>query len=110
MTPIPAPLSATIRWDDAERRARVSELLALDTPDVLKRTQMHGQVLEINTDQPEEVLLVLKNAKQAGTLPLDEVALYGAQVHAVVSDAERATATVLTARTNQLSNGSDSTS
>ena len=85
--------------DEAELCQRVGlmsqgSLIVLDTPDVLKRTQMHGQVLEINTDQPEEVLLTLKNAKQAGTLPLDEVALYGAQVHAVVPDAARAKDTI----------------
>ena len=31
---------------------------------------------------------VLLAAKEGGVLPLDEVALYGAQIHAVVPDAE----------------------
>jgi hypothetical protein len=31
---------------------------------------------------------ILKAAQQSGKLPLDEVALYGAQIHAVVPDAE----------------------
>jgi ABC-2 type transport system ATP-binding protein len=79
--------------DEAELCQRVGlmsqgRLVALDTPDALKQTQMHGQVLEINTDQPEQALLALKTAKRADNFPLEEVALYGAQVHAVVPDAE----------------------
>ncbi len=48
---------------------------------------MRGQVLEINTPSPDQVLRILKAAQQTRQLPLDEVALYGAQVHAVVPDA-----------------------
>ena len=63
-------------------------LVALDTPAHLKETQMRGQVLEINSPSPDQVLRCLKAAQQSHRIPLDEVALYGAQVHAVVPDAQ----------------------
>jgi hypothetical protein len=34
-------------------------------------------------------MAVLKTAQQSGKLPLDEVALYGAQIHAVIPDSEQ---------------------
>jgi ABC-2 type transport system ATP-binding protein len=79
--------------DEAELCQRVGfisqgRLLALDSPARLKETQMRGQVLEISSPAPEQVMRVLQGARSAGTLPLDEVALYGAQVHAVVPSAE----------------------
>jgi ABC-2 type transport system ATP-binding protein len=92
--------------DEAELCQRVGlmsqgRLVALGTPELLKQTRMRGQVLEINTAQPEQTLLALKNAQQAGTLPLDEVALYGAQVHAVVPNAENWKETIRTLLTDQ---------
>ena len=85
-------LVTTHYMDEAELCQRVGlmshgRLVALDTPDVLKKTQMRGQVLEINTDAPEQALLALRSAKQTHSLPLEEVALYGSQVHAAVLDA-----------------------
>jgi len=79
--------------DEAELCQRVGfinqgRLIALDTPSQLKETQMRGQVLEISTPVPNQVMRVLKAAQAAGLLPLEEVALYGAQVHAVVPVAE----------------------
>ncbi len=78
--------------DEAELCQRVGfisqgRLLALDTPARLKETQMHGQVLEISTATPDLAMRALKEAQAAGRLPLDEVALYGAQIHAVVPSA-----------------------
>ena len=86
-------LVTTHYMDEAELCQRVGfisqgRLLALDTPDQLKRTQMRGHVIEINTLQPDRAMRVLKAAQSAGSLPLDEVALYGAQIHAVVPSAE----------------------
>jgi ABC-2 type transport system ATP-binding protein len=86
-------LVTTHYMDEAELCQRVGfisqgKLLALDTPDQLKRTQMRGHVIEINTFQPDRAMRVLKAAQAAGGLPLDEVALYGAQIHAVVPSAE----------------------
>ena len=83
---------STHYMDEAELCQRVGlmsqgRLVALDTPDALKK-QMRGQVLEINTSQPEQTLLALKSARQTGLIPLEEAALYGAQVHAVVPDAK----------------------
>ena len=49
---------------------------------------MRGQVLEINVSDPEKAVRILKAAQQSRQVPLDEVALYGAQIHAVVLDAQ----------------------
>jgi len=79
--------------DEAELCQRVGfisqgKLVALDTPGQLKQTQMRGHVLEIGCNDSETAMRVLLAAKVGGALPLDEVALYGAQIHAVVPDAE----------------------
>ncbi len=79
--------------DEAELCQRVGfisqgRLIALDTPAQLKERQMRGQVLEISTASADQAMRVLKAAQASGRLPLDEVALYGAQVHAVVPSAE----------------------
>jgi ABC-2 type transport system ATP-binding protein len=86
-------LVTTHYMDEAELCQRVGfisqgRLVALDTPERLKQDQMHGQVLEVSTSQPDRALRVLKNAQAQGKLPMDEVALYGAQIHAVVTDAQ----------------------
>ncbi|MGB8215269.1 MAG: ABC transporter ATP-binding protein [Anaerolineales bacterium] len=85
-------LVTTHYMDEAELCQRVGfisagHLVALDSVAQLKRTQMRGQVLEINTPDPEKAMLALNAARQDKGLPLDEVALYGAQIHAVVPDA-----------------------
>ncbi len=79
--------------DEAELCQRVGfisqgKLLALDTPENLKLEQMRGKVLEINTPEPDRAMRVLKTAQAKKTLLLDEVALYGAQIHAVVPGSE----------------------
>jgi ABC-2 type transport system ATP-binding protein len=79
--------------DEAELCQRVGfisrgRLIALDSPQQLKKTQMRGQVLEINALDPERAMRVLKRAQESGSLPCDEIAFYGAQIHAVVPDAE----------------------
>ena len=79
--------------DEAELCQRIGfisqwRLVALDTPGNLKHTQMRGQVLEINASNPELALRILKASQQNGQIALDEVALYGAQIHAVVTDAK----------------------
>ena len=86
-------LVTTHYMDEAELCQRVGfisqgRLVALDTPDQLKETEMRGQVLEINTLDPERAMRVLKSAQESGRLPCDEIAFYGAQIHAVVPDAE----------------------
>ena len=86
-------LVTTHYMDEAELCQRVGfisggRLVALDSVSELKRTQMRGQVLEINVSDPEKAVRILKSAQQNHQIPLDEVALYGAQIHAVVPDAE----------------------
>jgi len=87
-------LVTTHYMDEAELCQRVGfisqgKLVALDTPERLKETQMRGQVLEISTSAPDHALRVLKAAQAQGRLPFDEVALYGSQIHAVVPDARQ---------------------
>jgi len=86
-------LVTTHYMDEAELCQRVGfitggKLVALDSVGQLKRTQMRGQVLEINVSDPEKAVRILKTAQQNHQVPLDEVALYGAQIHAVVPDAQ----------------------
>jgi ABC-2 type transport system ATP-binding protein len=88
-----AVMVTTHYMDEAELCQRVAfishgQLVALDTPDQLKQTQMRGYVLEIDCDDSDAAMRVLQAAKASGQIPFDEVALYGAQIHAVVPDAE----------------------
>jgi ABC-2 type transport system ATP-binding protein len=85
-------LVTTHYMDEAELCQRIGfisqgRLVALDTLPRLKATQMRGQVLEIATQDAERTLRALKGAQASGQVRFDEVALYGAQVHAVVPDA-----------------------
>jgi hypothetical protein len=48
---------------------------------------MRGHVLEIDCANSERAARVLRQAKESGLIPFDEIALYGAQIHAVVPDA-----------------------
>ncbi|HEY89218.1 MAG TPA: ABC transporter ATP-binding protein [Thermoflexia bacterium] len=85
-------LVTTHYMDEAELCQRVGfldrgKLIALNSPARLKETKMRGEVLEISTPQPDLAMRVLQAAQASGTLPLDEVALYGVQIHAVVPDA-----------------------
>ncbi len=86
-------LVTTHYMDEAELCQRVGflshgKLVALDTPARLKETQMRGHVLEINTPDADGAMRVLKEARRSAKLPLEEVALYGSQIHVVVPDAE----------------------
>jgi ABC-2 type transport system ATP-binding protein len=86
-------LVTTHYMDEAELCQRVGfisqgRLVALDSVGHLKQTQMRGHVLEISTSDPERAMRILTAARQSKQIPLDEVALYGAQVHAVVPNAQ----------------------
>jgi ABC-2 type transport system ATP-binding protein len=87
-------LVTTHYMDEAELCQRIGfisggHLVALDSPARLKLTQMRGQVLEIRTPHAELAMRTLKAAQQDGQVEFDEVALYGAQIHAVVPDAQK---------------------
>ncbi len=87
-------LVTTHYMDEAELCQRVGfisqgRLVALDSPSQLKLTEMRGQVLEIRVANPDQAMRVLKAAQQSKRITLDEVALYGAQIHAVVPDAQQ---------------------
>jgi ABC-2 type transport system ATP-binding protein len=92
-------LVTTHYMEEAELCRRVGfisqgRLVALDSPSRLKVTQMRGQVLEIRVAHPERAMRRLKTAQQSGELRVDEVALYGAQIHAVVPDAGESAASI----------------
>lgn len=92
-------LVTTHYMDEAELCQRIGfisqgRLVAIDTPSRLKQSQMRGDVLEVNVSNQEAAMRVLKAAQQSGQLPLDEVALYGAQVHVVVPNAQEYTVRV----------------
>jgi ABC-2 type transport system ATP-binding protein len=87
-------LVTTHYMDEAELCQRVGfisqgRLVALDAPGQLKQSQMRGQVLELSLPQPDRAMRALKAAQQSGRLGLTEVALYGAQIHVVVPNAQQ---------------------
>jgi ABC-2 type transport system ATP-binding protein len=60
------------------------KIVAQGSPARIKETEMRGQVLEIDCDRPEVAIPVLR-----GMDLFDEVALYGALVHAVAHEAHK---------------------
>jgi ABC-2 type transport system ATP-binding protein len=77
--------------DEAEHCHRLAfiqrgELIAIGTAEQIKREMMHGEVLEIAPEDPEKAVQVLRVAQQAGSLPLEEVEMYGSLVHVVAPD------------------------
>jgi ABC-2 type transport system ATP-binding protein len=76
--------------DEAEHCARLSfiqdgRLVAIGSPQEIKREKMHGQVLEVECDKPD---LAMKRLRAAGSLAGRDiqVALYGASLHVVAED------------------------
>jgi ABC-2 type transport system ATP-binding protein len=65
------------------------KIVAQGSPDAIKMTLMQGQVLELSPDQPAEAMRLLKAARAEGRLQVDDIALYGAQVHVVAQDASQ---------------------
>lgn len=58
-------------------------IVAQGSPDEIKRTQMRGQVLEVDCSDPEQAVRLLQ---QTGLF--DEVTLYGSLIHVVTQDVE----------------------
>ena len=58
-------------------------LVAMGSPQEIKINEMHGQVLEVDCDQPEVAIATLR---QLGLF--EEVALYGALIHVVAEGVE----------------------
>jgi len=72
--------------DEAEHCHRLAfiqrgRLIAYGSPEEIKRDRMQGQVLEIDCTRPDVAIGVLRQMDM-----FTEVALYGAQIHAVVTD------------------------
>ncbi|MGD8584237.1 MAG: ABC transporter ATP-binding protein [Anaerolineae bacterium] len=93
-------LVTTHYMDEAELCQRVGfisngRLIALDSPEQLKASGMRGDVLEVNSPTPNRAMRVLQEARNRGELSCEEIALYGAQIHVVVPQAEAARPVVL---------------
>jgi ABC-2 type transport system ATP-binding protein len=65
------------------------KIVAQGSPAQIKSTLMKGQVLEISPNHPTEAMRLLKTARAEGRLQVDDIALYGAQVHVVAQDVGR---------------------
>jgi len=83
-------LVTTHYMDEAEHCHRLAfiqrgRIVALGTPQEIKRDQVRGQVLEIDCDRPGEVVSILR--QQGG---LVDAALYGAQIHVLTQNPEEA--------------------
>jgi ABC-type multidrug transport system ATPase subunit len=64
-------------------------IIARGTPGWIKGEIMRGEVLEIAPADAARAVKVLRAAQQAGTLPLQEVSLYGSLVHVVAENVGR---------------------
>jgi len=75
--------------DEAEHCQRMAfiqrgQLVALGTPEEIKKEKMLGQVLEIDCSAPDRAMGLLRTANL-----FDEVSLYGALIHVVAEEVER---------------------
>jgi len=65
------------------------KLIASGSPEEIKSEVMRGQVLEIAPTDTPKAVRILRAARDAGKLPLEEVAMYGSLVHVVGPDMEQ---------------------
>ncbi len=77
--------------DEAEHCHRLAfiqrgKIIAYGSPAEIKSEMMRGQVLEIAPSDPVEAVKVLRAAQEAGSLPIEEVELYGSLVHVVAPE------------------------
>jgi ABC-2 type transport system ATP-binding protein len=74
--------------DEAEHCHRLAfiqhgSIIACGTSAEIKRTMMSGEVLELEPSDAPEAVAILRAAQAKGIIPLLEVELYGALVHAI---------------------------
>lgn len=79
--------------DEAEHCHRLAllqrgRIIATGTPVEIKEHMMQGQVLEIASDHPTRALAVLREARNRGRLPLEEISMYGTLLHVVAPGVE----------------------
>lgn len=77
--------------DEAEHCHRLAfiqhgKLIAYGSPSQIKQDMMRGQVLELEPSDAAEAVKVLRQAQDAGALPVEQVELYGSLVHVVAPD------------------------
>jgi len=80
--------------DEAEHCQRLAflrngKIIAQGSPDLIKNEIMPGQVLEIVPSDPERAVEVLRSARHAGRLQIDDVELFGTLLHVIASDLEK---------------------
>lgn len=77
--------------DEAEHCQRLGfisqgKLVAIGPPEELKANVMRGTVLEIDCDEAERALRILRQSAELGELLAEEVTLYGTRIHVVTID------------------------
>ena len=80
--------------DEAEHCHRLAfiqrgKIIAYGSPAEIKSEMMRGQVLEIAPSDAVEAVKVLRAAQESGSLPIEEVELYGSLVHVVAPDMKK---------------------
>lgn len=80
--------------DEAEHCHRLAfiqrgKIIAYGSPAEIKAEMMRGQVLEIASSNAVEAVKVLHAAQESGSLPIEEVELYGSLVHVVAPDMKK---------------------
>jgi ABC-2 type transport system ATP-binding protein len=80
--------------DEAEHCHRLAfiqrgKIIAYGSPSEIKSEMMRGQVLEIAPSDAVKAVKVLRAAQEAGTLPIEEVELYGSLVHVVAPNMKK---------------------
>jgi ABC-2 type transport system ATP-binding protein len=88
--------------DEAEHCHRLAfiqhgRLIAYGSPGEIKARMMRGQVLEIAPSDAVQAVKVLKDAREAGRLPIDEIELYGSLIHVVAPEMSRHQAAIAAA-------------
>ena len=80
--------------DEAEHCHRLAfiqrgKIIAYGSPAEIKSKMMRGQVLEIVPSDAVAAVKVLRAAQETGSLPIEEVELYGSLVHVVAPDIKK---------------------